>query len=349
MWQNPCRDHNELICDSDIPLDISEDNERTLDMSMLKNQRWFQQNYTMGFRVAEGSYGKVYNIFNSVDRTTDALKSFKPAKENSIFCTNITEYDIMRTCDHPNIAKIKHAILDDISIFHIIMPLYDSALTQQTVHKLNRFHPGWKVEFVQKIGDAIHYLHTMGFMHRDIKPANILYKRINRNNIDFALCDFGLAVDCKIITKKHIMRNVFCSGSFIPMETLLGSRTYDERVDVFAFGAVLYYIVVGDLLVNETGWLNLESHIQKFVQQLGVPMADEMILMSGYPRFDLLTAIIEKCNTTTPKRQHCGEWESLIQPMIETTIQKRCTMSMAMYIFKNMKCKLLYEELRPQS
>jgi serine/threonine protein kinase len=47
-------------------------------------------------------------------------------------------------------------------------------------------------QLIQKLSNAIYYLHSYGIVHRDLKPENILMSETN-GKVDIKLLDFGLS------------------------------------------------------------------------------------------------------------------------------------------------------------
>lgn len=46
---------------------------------------------------------------------------------------------------------------------------------------------------MQKIANAISYLHNIGIVHRDLKPENLLLTSTNPSKAEVKVADFGLA------------------------------------------------------------------------------------------------------------------------------------------------------------
>lgn len=107
---------------------------------------------------------------------------------------------------------------------------------------------------------GLKYMHSAGIVHRDIKPSNLLVNRAS----DLCICDFGLArgLDCeyqiplagvnnageKNVDEINNLANIQMSQNVVTRwyrapEILLGSQVYDESVDLWAAGCVLYEII----------------------------------------------------------------------------------------------------------
>lgn len=76
-------------------------------------------------------------------------------------------------------------------------------------------------------------MHALGIVHRDIKSHNILID----HNLEVKVCDFGLARFKADIGKGSMQ---YAGTPVYMAPELFQKRQYDEKVDVFAFGALLW-------------------------------------------------------------------------------------------------------------
>ena len=92
------------------------------------------------------------------------------------------------------------------------------------------------------------YLHENKIIHRDLKVSNIL---INAQK-NVKICDFGISKLFDVTTLTSMTRGI---GTFIYMAPELFDNKFkiDEKIDVYAFGVVLFFIVT-------------KGQIPKFVQ-----------------------------------------------------------------------------------
>lgn len=102
-------------------------------------------------------------------------------------------------------------------------------------------YPELSACLVYVIARALQHAHEAGIIHRDIKPENIMIDHEGRPR----LMDFGLArlLDAHTMTATGSLMG---SPAHMAPEIVEG-KDYDERVDVFALGTVLYFLTTGRL------------------------------------------------------------------------------------------------------
>ena len=82
-------------------------------------------------------------------------------------------------------------------------------------------------------------VHSKGIIHRDLNLENILLDANNRAKLsDFGLCTF---IKDEEGTKNHT--EMAGTLKYMSPELLGRRRDYDEKVDVYAFGVVLFAIL----------------------------------------------------------------------------------------------------------
>ncbi|KAJ4722711.1 Protein kinase domain [Melia azedarach] len=82
-------------------------------------------------------------------------------------------------------------------------------------------------------------MHKLGIVHRDLKPDNILFSSENIVKIS----DFGSA-DFVNEETGEMMRGVVGTPYYVAPEVLAG-REYNEKVDVWSAGVILYIMLAG--------------------------------------------------------------------------------------------------------
>ena len=145
------------------------------------------------------------------------------------------EARLLRRLSHPAI----HRLLEDghwHPVPHLVLEYVEGPTLDSLVAEEGAFAPGDVVRIGMQLGACLHYLHGEGLVHLDVKPSNIV------------LCE-GRAV----LLDLDIARQV---GQAPPRGRPHGTRPYmapeqcrrqraDPRMDLFAFGAVLYELATG--------------------------------------------------------------------------------------------------------
>ncbi len=97
------------------------------------------------------------------------------------------------------------------------------------------------------VANAVAFLHENKINHLDIKPDNVMFRvDYSGSNRTPVIIDFGLAkhFDEKGKPTSEI-RVQGCSDGFAPVEQYAGLKEFSPQADVYALGAVLYFMLTG--------------------------------------------------------------------------------------------------------
>ena len=157
------------------------------------------------------------------------------------------------------------------------------------LHKNSKTKNNLSLEFKNKITkQLVHtmaYIHSRGYVHRDLKTQNILLDK----NLDMKLCDFGLT---KLKSELNSGSGQFAGTPCYMAPELFDRKFYDDKVDVFAFGTVVWEIYTQKIPYFNCEALEIKQKVTK---------GEELICSSIVPK--QIASLIEKCRRVKPSER----------------------------------------------
>jgi len=151
------------------------------------------------------------------------------------------EIDILETCGssgHPNIVQIlgKAADYSQMMLEKADMDLTARLRARGYSLSLDQCHR-WSKDLLF----GVRHLHALGITHTDLKPENMLIG--NQNQIK--ICDFGSAHKGEPGTPWTVVGELSTLWYRAP-ELLLGSKTFDHKIDLWAIGCIMMEMLCGE-------------------------------------------------------------------------------------------------------
>lgn len=154
------------------------------------------------------------------------------------------EFQILKKLDHINIVKAIEYFDNEFKgeIHQILqfidgMEVLDSIAQQQE----GKYTEDEARKIFKQILEAIQYMHSKGVVHRDIKPQNLV---VTKEQHVYVL-DFNVSTQRKQDSEVFKMMTKTGTVAFSAPE-IFTQKFYDEKVDVWSAGIVLYMMLSGD-------------------------------------------------------------------------------------------------------
>jgi serine/threonine protein kinase len=196
--------------------------------------------------VGSGGMADVYRAVDAQRGSEVAIKVLPAAlaRDPSYVARFRDEAQRVAALAHPHVVPL-YRYAEERGEFCIIMPLIKESLRDRM--DLQRVvHPVDAARIVVQIASALDAAHSQGLVHRDVKPENILIDADGRA----MLTDFGIARELDVLRDGTSARTPSVNGlpvgtpEYMSPEQLRGGAA-DQRMDVYALGAVLYEMVTG--------------------------------------------------------------------------------------------------------
>ncbi|CAK59998.1 unnamed protein product (macronuclear) [Paramecium tetraurelia] len=167
-----------------------------------------------------------------------AIKIYDKKKMNNMHLKNLErEVEILNQLKHPNIINLYHMFENDKSIY--LSMEYSSPSNLEMFMKgrpFKRINEDEAKILFRQISNAVSYMHEQDICHRDLKFENLL---IDYTTKKIKLIDFGYSI------KINGKQTCSCGTPQYMAPELVKKSSYDQSVDVWACGVILYKIVTG--------------------------------------------------------------------------------------------------------
>jgi len=208
--------------------------------------------YRIEHTLGSGGMGVVYQVTHRVTGKRFALKWLLPevATQADAAKRFIREAQVAGRFEHPNVVEVYDVGSDDGS-FYMVMELLEGESLADRITRQGALTVADTCRLLIPCMRGVAEAHSAGIVHRDLKPANIFVCRPTKETPESAkVLDFGISkVEVLPGELSHSMtRTGVLMGTpyYMPLEQMRG-RDVDHRVDVYAFGVVLYQVLAGEL------------------------------------------------------------------------------------------------------
>jgi serine/threonine-protein kinase len=221
--------------------------------------------YTLIEVLGEGGMGVVYRARHALLRRPTAVKLLPPDKAGEESIARFErEVQLTAMLSHPNTVRIFDYGRTADRVFYYAMELLEGASLDRVVGATGPMPAGRVIHIMDQIAGALAEAHGIGLIHRDIKPANVILTRLGGVPDMVKVLDFGLVKniesapsDAPAVTHAGSMAG---TPQYMSPEAITAPATVDGRSDLYALGAVGYYLIAGVEVFKGATVLEVCSH-----------------------------------------------------------------------------------------
>ena len=254
--------------------------------------------YVLEEKIGEGGMGEVYRARHGMMRRPTALKLIRVDRAGDQGVQRFErEVQLTARLTHPNTITIYDYGRTQDGIFYYAMELLEGANLQRIVALDGPQPPARVVRILSMVAAALNEAHAIGLIHRDIKPANIMLCTQGGEFDVVKLLDFGLVKDIEMAGDVELtMANTLAgTPAYMSPESFVSPGAVDARADLYAVGAVGYFLLAGRPVFEGTSILKLYS---QHVHESPAPLAARGLRVP-----EMLDALIMSCLEKDPARR----------------------------------------------
>jgi tRNA A-37 threonylcarbamoyl transferase component Bud32 len=236
--------------------------------------------YVLEEKIGQGGMGEVYRARHGMMRRPSALKLLRAERaEQRNLARFEREVQLTARLTHPNTITIFDYGRTDDGVFYYAMELLDGATLQRVVEVSGPQAEGRVVRILTMACGALSEAHASGLIHRDIKPANIMLCTQGGERDVVKLLDFGLVKELAVDGDAGLSVAATLVGTpqYMAPESILTPASVDARADIYALGAVAYFLLTGGVVF--AGSTIVEVCSQHLTQE-PAPMAERGVEVS---------------------------------------------------------------------
>ncbi len=207
--------------------------------------------YKLREQIGEGGMGIVYLAEQMQPiRRRVALKIIKPGMDSRQVVNRFeSERQALAMMDHPNIARVLDAGVNDMGLPYFVMELVQGLpLTEYCDSK--RLTQAERIALFLPVCQAVQHAHQKGIIHRDLKPSNVMVTMIDGKPVPKVI-DFGIAKSHRAAADaEHDLHRVSADSWHSAVHEpraggIQRDRTSTTRSDIYSLGVMLYELLTG--------------------------------------------------------------------------------------------------------
>ncbi|MGD8825800.1 MAG: serine/threonine-protein kinase [Myxococcales bacterium] len=216
--------------------------------------------YLLEEKLGEGGMGTVFRAQHGMLKRPTAIKLLSPDRNAPEDMDRFRrEVQMTAKLKHPNTVTIFDYGRTEDGTFYYAMELLDGVTLLEIVEAERHLTESRVIHILRQCAMALHEAHQLGLVHRDIKPNNIMMTQQGGVHDVTKVLDFGLvkSVGPQTDTTKTWTEAIIGTPRFMSPEQILDPPSVDARSDLYALGAVGYYLLAGRFVFEGTSAIEI--------------------------------------------------------------------------------------------
>ncbi|MGC4091260.1 MAG: serine/threonine-protein kinase [Polyangiaceae bacterium] len=254
--------------------------------------------YELEEKIGEGGMGVVYRARHALLRRPTAIKLVLPERAGPDNLARFErEVQLTASLTHPNTVSVYDYGSTPEGVFYYAMEYLDGIDLEQLVVRFGPQPPARVVHILAQVAASLGEAHSIGLVHRDVKPGNIILCERGGVSDTAKVVDFGLVKSVSTLGRDgptlSSANTIVGTPLYLAPEGLVSPDRIDARADLYALGAVGYFMLTGSPVFR--GQSLLEVAAQHLHQE---PLPPSERVEQSIPK--ALEALILRCLAKNP-------------------------------------------------
>ena len=219
--------------------------------------------YTLERQISEGGMATIYLARHALLKRPTAIKILKKQVATDEFIHRFErEVQLASQLLHPNTVEIYDFGRTREGQPYYVMEYLDGLTLAELVAHSGPVPAGRAIHILRQVGAALREAHLRGMIHRDVKPENVMLCRRGEADV-VKLLDFGLVKNLENAQTRDITKQLKILGTprYMAPERILNPADVDARSDIYAVGAVGYFLLTGKPIFEGDNSLEITNQI----------------------------------------------------------------------------------------
>ena len=218
--------------------------------------------YALTERIGDGGMGVVYLAKHAMLRRPTAIKVMRPDKMGPQNLLRFErEVQLTSQLTHPNTVCVYDYGRTPDGLFYYAMEYLEGFTLTELVQATGPLPPARIAWLLRQVAGSLAEAHGVGLIHRDIKPDNIIVCERGGGCDVVKVLDFGLVKDFHAADPTLSQVDaVVGTPLFMSPEALTAPEKVGAASDIYALGAVAYYLATGRHPFDGRTFLEVAAH-----------------------------------------------------------------------------------------